>query len=494
MEFNVKHGALETIKCGWLVVTVSEGKTLTGPAADLDKASGGQLATALKNGDLSGKSGSSLTLFALPGVAAQRVLLLGSGKDEPLSDRAWRKLAQQALRTIKAGPAGDAVFALSGTVKNRDLASQTRLLVEACHDVLYTFDQFKSKKADKPKLKKLSLWSADKADAAALKRAIAEGSAISEGMALTRDLGNLPGNVCTPTYLANQAKALAKAHKGLEVEVLDEKAMKALGMGALLAVSAGSVEPAKLIRISYNGGKAKDKPHVLVGKGITFDTGGISIKPAATMDEMKYDMCGAATVFGVLKAAVSLELPINLVGLIASAENMPSGTATRPGDIVTSMSGQTIEILNTDAEGRLILCDALTYVERFKPAAVVDVATLTGACIIALGNVNSGLYARSDMLADQLLAAGKTAMDTAWRMPLDDEYQEQLKSNFADMANIGGRPAGSVTAACFLARYTEKYDWAHLDIAGTAWKSGAAKGATGRPVPLLTQFLMDRAS
>ncbi|MEE3158773.1 MAG: M17 family peptidase N-terminal domain-containing protein, partial [Pseudomonadota bacterium] len=290
MEFNVKHGALETIKCGWLVVTVSEGKTLTGPAADLDKASGGQLATALKNGDLSGKSGSSLTLFALPGVAAQRVLLLGSGKDEPLSDRAWRKLAQQALRTIKAGPAGDAVFALSGTVKNRDLASQTRLLVEACHDVLYTFDQFKSKKADKPKLKKLSLWSADKADAAALKRAIAEGNAISEGMALTRDLGNLPGNVCTPTYLANQAKALAKAHKGLEVEVLDEKAMKALGMGALLAVSAGSVEPAKLIRISYNGGKAKDKPHVLVGKGITFDTGGISIKPAATMDEMKYDM------------------------------------------------------------------------------------------------------------------------------------------------------------------------------------------------------------
>ncbi|MAB40737.1 MAG: leucyl aminopeptidase [Pseudomonadales bacterium] len=495
MEFNVKHGALETIKCGWLVVTVSEGKILTGPAADLDKASGGQLATALKNGDLSGKSGSSLTLFALPGVAAQRVLLLGSGKDEPLSDRAWRKLAQQALRTIKAGPAGDAVFALSGTVKNRDLASQTRLLVEACHDVLYTFDQFKSKKADKPKLKKLSLWSADKADAAALKRAIAEGSAISEGMALTRDLGNLPGNVCTPTYLANQAKALAKAHKGLEVEVLDEKAMKALGMGALLAVSAGSVEPAKLIRISYNGGKAKDKPHVLVGKGITFDTGGISIKPAATMDEMKYDMCGAATVFGVLKAAVSLELPINLVGLIASAENMPSGTATRPGDIVTSMSGQTIEILNTDAEGRLVLCDALTYAERFKPASVVDIATLTGACIVALGSNASGLMGNNDELVGQLLDAGTRAGDRAWQLPLFEEYQEQLDSPFADMANIGGPKAGTITAGCFLSRYAKAYPWAHLDIAGTAWISGGKdKGATGRPVPLLMQYLLSQAS
>ena len=495
MEFNVKHGALETIKCGCLVVAVNEGKTLSGPAADLDKACGGQLSTALKNGDLSGKSGSSLMLFALPGIAAQRVLLLGSGKDEALSDRAWRKLVQQALTAVKAGPASDAVFALNTSgVKNRTAAEQTRLLVEACYDNLYGFDQFKSKKADKPKLKKLSLWTADKADADALKQAIAEGAAISEGMALTRDLGNLPGNVCTPTYLANQAKALAKDHKTLEVEVLDEKAMKALGMGALLAVSAGSAEPAKLIRISYNGGKAKDKPHVLVGKGITFDTGGISIKPAATMDEMKYDMCGAATVLGVVKAVASLQLPINLVGLIASAENMPSGTATRPGDIVTSMSGQTIEILNTDAEGRLVLCDALTYAERFKPASVIDIATLTGACIVALGSNASGLMGNNDELIAQLLDAGTRAGDRAWQLPLFEEYQEQLDSPFADMANIGGPKAGTITAGCFLSRYAKAYPWAHLDIAGTAWISGGKdKGATGRPVPLLMQYLLDQA-
>ncbi|MEH6565671.1 MAG: leucyl aminopeptidase [Halopseudomonas sp.] len=495
MEFNVKHGALESIKCGCLVVAVSEGKTLSGSAAHLDSLCGGQISAALKTGDLSGKAGHSLMLFALPGIAAQRLLLIGSGKDEALSDRAWRRLAQKAITTLKDGAATDAVFAFTAQpVKDRDLYAQARLLVEACHDSLYQFDQFKSKKADKPKLKKIALWTADKADGTVLKRAISQGSAIGQGMSLTRDLGNLPGNVCTPTYLAKEAKALAKAHKELDVEVLEEKDMKALGMGALLSVSAGSAEPAKLIRISYNGGKTKDQPHVLVGKGITFDTGGISIKPAATMDEMKYDMCGAATVFGVIKAVVAMQLPINLVGLIASAENMPSGTATKPGDIVTTMSGQTVEILNTDAEGRLVLCDTLTYAERFKPASVVDIATLTGACVVALGGHTSGLMGNNDELVEQLLSAGNQASDRAWQLPLFDEYQEQLDSPFADMGNIGGPKAGTITAGCFLSRYAKAYRWAHLDIAGTAWTSGGKdKGATGRPVPLLTQYLLDQA-
>jgi Leucyl aminopeptidase len=329
------------------------------------------------------------------------------------------------------------------------------------------------------------------ADAKTASVAAARGTAIANGMDLTRDLGNLPSNICTPTYLANTARQIAKDFK-LKVEVLGRKQIEALKMGAFLAVTKGSVEPPAFIVLRYEGGPAKQAPVVLVGKGITFDTGGISLKPGEGMDEMKYDMCGAASVLGTLRAVAEMGLKQNVIAVVPTCENMPSGIATKPGDVVTSMSGQTIEILNTDAEGRLILCDALTYVERFKPAVVIDVATLTGACIIALGHINTGMYARSDALADALVAAGKQSLDTAWRMPLDEEYQEQLKSNFADMGNIGGRPAGSVTAACFLARFTEKYDWAHLDIAGTAWKSGAAKGATGRPVPLLTRFLMDR--
>lgn len=494
MEFNVKHGALETIKTGCLVVGINEARTLSGSAAHLDGICGGQISAAVKRGDITGKSGQSLMLFALPGISAQRVLLVGTGKAGDISDRDWRKLAQKVVATLKNGGATDAVLALAELpVKNRDLYARSRLLVETVRESLYQFDQFKSKKADKPRLKKCTLWSADKADADALKRAIAHGQAISDGTDLTRDLGNLPGNVCTPTYLAKEAKALAKQFKGIEAEVLDEKDMKALGMGSLLAVSAGSAEPAKLIRLSYQGTEAKAKPHVLVGKGITFDTGGISLKPGASMDEMKYDMCGAATVLGVLKAVVSLQLPINLTVLIASAENMPSGTATKPGDIVTSMSGQTIEILNTDAEGRLVLCDALTYAERFNPASVVDIATLTGACIVALGSHTTGVMGNNDQLIEQLLDAGKQADDRGWQLPLFDEYQEQLDSPFADIANIGGPKAGTITAACFLSRFTKAYPWAHLDIAGTAWISGGKeKGATGRPVPLLTQYLLNQ--
>jgi leucyl aminopeptidase len=322
--------------------------------------------------------------------------------------------------------------------------------------------------------------------------ALKRGQAIAAGVALAKDLGNLPGNVCTPTYLAEQAQTLAKNHK-FKCEVLSQKELEKLGMGSFLSVAKGSRQPPKLIVMQHNGGKKGDKPVALVGKGITFDAGGISLKPAAEMDEMKYDMCGAASVLGAFRAAAELKLPINLVGIIPTCENLPDGDANKPGDIVTSMSGQTIEILNTDAEGRLILCDALTYVERFEPAAVIDIATLTGACVIALGHHASGLFSNQDKLAREIEQAANTSRDRVWRMPLWDDYQPQLDSNFADIANIGGRAGGSITAACFLSRFTQKYDWAHLDIAGTAWKSGKEKGGTGRPVPLLVHFLLARA-
>jgi leucyl aminopeptidase len=311
-------------------------------------------------------------------------------------------------------------------------------------------------------------------------------------MNLAKDLGNLPPNHCTPTYLAEQALKIAQANT-MKCEVLETADMEALGMGALLAVASGSVQPPKLIVLSYQGDASGSQPIVLVGKGVTFDTGGISLKPAAEMDEMKFDMCGAAAVLGTLQAAAQMRLPLNVIGVVPSTENMPGGRATKPGDIVKTLSGQSVEILNTDAEGRLILCDALTYCERFKPSAVIDIATLTGACVIALGHVAAGLFSNDDALAREVLAAGDEAYDRAWHMPLWDDYQEQLRSNFADMANIGGRPAGSVTAACFLSRFTKSFRWVHLDIAGVAWKSGREKGATGRPVPLLAQFLIDRA-
>jgi leucyl aminopeptidase len=311
-------------------------------------------------------------------------------------------------------------------------------------------------------------------------------------MKLTKDLGNLPGNICTPTYLAEQARKLAETYK-LKATVLEEKDMEKLGMLSLLSVTRGSRQPAKLITLEYHGGDKKQKPVVLVGKGLTFDSGGISLKPGATMDEMKYDMCGAASVLGTMQAIAEMGLKLNVVAVIPSSENMPDGAASKPGDIVKSMAGLTIEILNTDAEGRLILCDALTYAARFEPDTVVDIATLTGACVIALGGVASGLFSNQDELARELAEAGEYSNDRAWHMPLWDDYQEQLDSNFADMQNIGGREAGSITAACFLSRFTKNYRWAHLDIAGTAWKSGKDKGSTGRPVPLLTRYLIQRA-
>ncbi|MGE8362644.1 leucyl aminopeptidase [Pseudomonas sp.] len=495
MEFIVKSVRPETLKTATLVIPVGEGRKLGETAKSIDTASTGAISALLKRGDLAGKLGQTLLAHNLPGLKADRVLLVGCGKDAELSDRQWRKLITATQGVLKNLAGADAVLALGDIqVKARDAYGKARLLVESLADGGYVFDRFKSQKAEPGALKKLTLI-ADKATQADVERASRHAQAIAAGMAFTKDLGNLPPNLCHPSYLAEEAKALGKAYKNLKVEILDEKKLKELGAGAFLAVAQGSDQPPRMIVLNYQGGKKTEKPYALVGKGITFDTGGISIKPAAGMDEMKYDMCGAASVFGTLKAVLELQLPINLVCLLACAENMPSGGATRPGDIVTTMSGQTVEILNTDAEGRLVLCDTLTYAERFKPQAVIDIATLTGACIVALGSNVSGLMGNNDELVQEILGAGLAADDRAWQLPLYDEYQEQLDSPFADIANIGGPKAGTITAGCFLSRFAKSYRWAHLDIAGTAWISGGKdKGATGRPVPMLTQYLLNRAN
>ncbi|MBH9307523.1 leucyl aminopeptidase [Pseudomonas aeruginosa] len=494
MEFLVKSVRPETLKTATLVLAVGEGRKLGASAKAVDDATGGAISAVLKRGDLAGKVGQTLLLQSLPNLKAERVLLVGAGKERELGDRQYRKLASAVLSTLQGLAGADAARALGDlAVKGRDAHAKARLLVETLADGLYVFDRYKSQKAEPLKLKKLTLL-ADKADSAAVEQGSKDAQALANGMARTRDLGNLPPNVCHPTFLGEQAKGLAKEFKGLKVEVLDEKKLRELGMGSFLAVAQGSDQPPRLIVLQYNGAKKDQAPHVLVGKGITFDTGGISLKPGLGMDEMKFDMCGAASVFGTFRAVLELQLPINLVGLLACAENMPSGGATRPGDIVTTMSGQTVEILNTDAEGRLVLCDALTYAERFKPQSVIDIATLTGACIVALGSNTSGLMGNNEALVRQLLKAGEFADDRAWQLPLFDEYQEQLDSPFADIANIGGPKAGPITAGCFLSRFAKKYHWAHLDIAGTAWISGGKdKGATGRPVPLVTQYLLERA-
>ncbi|MFL9878858.1 leucyl aminopeptidase [Herbaspirillum rhizosphaerae] len=499
MDFSIKtldaKTSVTAAKTGTLVIGVFENRKLTPAAQALDTM--GAITNALKSGDITGKPGSTLLLRGLTGVAAERVLLVGLGADDDIVEKSFSAATQATVRALTTVGANDALVALPlDKIKGRDIAWAIRALVLAARDNNYRSDAMKSKKDPVPTgVKKIAIGVSTAATAAA-KAGLAEAVALANGMELSKDLANLPGNICTPTYLANTAKKLAKEYK-LGVEVLDRKQLEALKMGSFLSVTNGSDEPPKFIVLKHMGGKTKEAPTVLVGKGITFDTGGISLKPGAAMDEMKYDMCGAASVLGTFRAIAELQLKLNVIGVIPTCENMPSGSATKPGDIVTSMSGQTIEVLNTDAEGRLILCDALTYVERFKPAVVVDIATLTGACVVALGHHNSGLFTREDdahdALANELLAAGKTSGDTAWRMPIQDVYQEQLKSNFADIANIGGQPAGSVTAACFLERFTKKYTWAHLDIAGTAWRGGATKGASGRPVPLLTTFLLNQA-
>lgn len=501
MNFGTKTGHPAELSGGCVIAGVFEKGDLTPTGKQLDKAASGALSRVIKSGDIKGKTGQTLLLHGVEGVKADRILLVGCGKEEELDDRAFRKIAAAAAKGLMDGGASDALCCLGELkVDKRELEWKIRELVLAFAASAYRFDQMKGaesrKELEKPALRKLNFPSSNRSESNRIRQAVVEGTAIDKGMSLSRDLANLPGNVCTPTYLARQARALARAYASIKTTVLDEKQMEKLGMGALLSVSRGSSQPAKLIIMEYKGitGRSKSKPIVLVGKGLTFDAGGISLKPAQAMDEMKYDMCGGASVFGTLKAIAETKLPINVIGVVPSSENLPDGDANKPGDIVTSMSGQTIEVLNTDAEGRLILCDALTYVKKFDPAEVIDVATLTGACVIALGNHACGLLSNDDNLADDLLEAGQTSGDRAWRLPLWDEYDEQLKSNFADMANIGGREAGTITAACFLGRYTKDYKWAHLDIAGTAWKSGKEKGATGKPVPLLTHYLINKAT
>jgi len=494
VEFSIKSGVPESVRCGCVVAGVFESRKLTAAAQRLDKASAGHIARILQCGDMEGKTGTSLLLHGVPGTAAERILLVGLGKEPDFGDKAYRGALAASVRALKETGSRDVLLTLSElAVPRRNAAWRVRQGALIVEDALFRADQLKSKRDSSAPVPGGIAFSVPLKDAGAARAALAQGLAISRGMNAARELGNLPANICTPTYLAQQAQKLAKEHK-LKCEVLDRARMEKLGMGSLLAVGRGSHQPPRFIVLQYAHGKAKAKPIVLVGKGITFDTGGISLKPGAEMDEMKYDMSGAASVLGTLRAIAEMKLPLNVVGIVPAVENMPGGGATRPGDIVTSMSGQTIEILNTDAEGRLILCDALTYAERFEPECVVDVATLTGACVIALGAVASGLMANDDRLAAELLEAGQTSGDRAWQLPLWDDYQELLKSNFADIPNIsGGRAAGTITGACFLARFTKKYRWAHLDIAGTAWRSGKEKGSTGRPVPLLTHFLMKRA-
>jgi leucyl aminopeptidase len=502
VEFSIKQASPEKhvssakLLNGCVLVGVFDGGKLTDSAQVLDKAAQHYISDIISRGDMTGKAASTLLLHNVPNVASERVLLLGLGKRTELDARQYRDCIRAAMRVLQASNAKDAVLYLADVpVKGHDSAWCISQAVLAAYETAYRSDQLKSKpEKDKKSLRKIQFGLLNDKPSAAMESALTQAVAIAQGMVLAKDLGNLPGNVCTPTYLAQQAVALAKSHKAIKTTVLEEKDMQKLGMGSLLSVTRGSAEPAKLITMEYHGADKKQKPIVLVGKGITFDSGGISLKPGAEMDEMKYDMCGAASVFGTIQAIAGMELMLNVVGIIPSCENMPSSRATKPGDIVTSMSGQTIEILNTDAEGRLILCDALTYAAKFEPDTVIDIATLTGACIIALGHVASGLFSNQDKLAQELLAAGEQTQDRAWHMPLWEEYQSQLDSNFADMQNIGGRAGGSITAACFLSRYTKAYRWAHLDIAGTAWKSGKEKGATGRPVPLLTQYLINRAA
>jgi len=454
--------------------------------AGLDAPLAALLAAAVKDGDLSLKAGQQLYAHRVPGVKAARVAFVHAGDG---SAKALRKAVLGGAALLKGGGAKNLAVMMADPGVLTEVHAEA--LVSAIAEAVYVYRQTKPSAPAASRLASVGLV-CTKAQSAALGAGLERGQAVAAGVALARECANLPGNHCTPGFLADQARKLGKDH-GLKVEVLNRKDCEKLGMGSFLAVAQGSAEPLKFIVARWQGADKSDAPVVLVGKGITFDTGGISIKPAGDMDEMKFDMGGAASVLGTLRAVAQLKAKVNLIGIIPACENMPSSTAVKPGDVVTSMSGQTIEILNTDAEGRLILCDALTYAERFEPAAVVDIATLTGACVVALGHHRSGLFSSDDALATELLAAGEQALDPAWRMPLDEEYDEALKSNFADMGNVGGRAGGAITAAMFLKRFTAKMRWAHLDVAGTAWNSGKAKGATGRPVALLTHFVLARA-
>ena len=494
MEYTVKSGNPEKQRIGCVVIPMYASRKLSSSAKIIDKASNGFISNLVRRGEIEGDLGNTLLLHNVENSLCDRVLLIGCGKEKDINVKTFYKINHIMVKTLQASGATEiASYLTEIPVKRKDINWKIQHSIEAIDEVLYQFDQLKTeKKEPRRPLRKFIFSVNGRGQLMQGEQAVRQGMAISAGIHLAKDLGNMPANICTPTYLANQALTLSKQHSKIKTSVLEEKDMEKLGMGSLLSVSKGSREPAKLITMEYMAGDKQQAPIVFVGKGVTFDSGGISIKPGAAMDEMKYDMCGAASVIGVMNAIAELQLAINVVGIVPTVENMPDGLATRPGDIVTSMSGQTIEVLNTDAEGRLILCDALTYAEKFNPDVVIDIATLTGACIVALGAHPAGLLSNHNPLANDLLSAGQTSGDRCWQLPLWDDYQEQLDSNFADIGNIGGKGAGTITAACFLSRFTKKYHWAHLDIAGVAWKSGSDKGSTGRPVGLLAQYVLDR--
>jgi len=494
MEFLAETSGARRVRTECAIVGIYEGGALTDETAALDRALGGRLTRLLRHGDFAGRAGETLLIPDLgPGPAA-RVLLTGLGGAKTWGRRAYRRAITAASQAVLKSGAKDALFLLAADeVPDVDAYYRARYVAECLSHTRYRVPDLKSsRKPATPRLTRARVAATDRSGLAAVKRGLAHGAAVAAGSAVTRDLANLPANVCTPTYLATVAKRLAREHRSLRTQVLGEPQLKRLGMGAFLSVTRGSDEPARLIVVEYRGGKAGERPVALVGKGVTFDTGGISLKDPGAMDEMKFDMTGAASVLGTLKALAVMGAAINVVGIIPACENMPSGRATKPGDVVKSMAGITIEVLNTDAEGRLILCDALTYSRRFKPSVVIDIATLTGACVIALGHHLSAVMSNDDELAAGLVAAGKRAADPCWHMPIGEEYQEQLRSNFADLANVGGREGGAITAASFLWKFVDGLHWAHLDIAGTAWLSGANKGSTGRPVPLLVDYLLSR--
>lgn len=496
IKFSLKTGRADKQKAACLVLPITTNGVLPESTDSIDQTTGGVISESIKQGNIEGKTGELYWLNSFGKDLSGRVLLVGIGNEEELTAASYKKACDAvATELTKASVANAAIFLTALKTEKVAAAQLIKEVVLAIQNASYRFVAYKSKpeKQKKP-LRSVSLFLNTRRGIGAAQAAMTEAEGIAAGIQLAKDLGNSPPNVCHPTHLAGQAKKLQKPSRKYKVEILEEADMKKLGMGAFLSVSKGSEQPGKLISMSYFGTDRKSQPIVLVGKGITFDTGGISIKPSAGMDEMKYDMGGAASVFGVMKALLEIEPAINVVGIVAAAENMPDGRASRPGDIVTTMSGQTVEILNTDAEGRLVLCDALTYAKKYKPETVIDIATLTGACIVALGHIPSGVLANSDDLAKELIDAGDNSLDRVWQLPLWEEYGDSLKSNFADMANIGSRAAGTITAGIFLSRFAQDYQWAHLDIAGTAWNSGAKKGATGRPVSLLMEFILGRAN
>lgn len=496
MDFSIKISSLEKQRSDCIIVGVFEPRYLSLIAEKIDKISDGYISSVCRQGDMEGKFGQALLLYNVPNILSERILLIGCGKERKLDCRQYKNLIQKMMNTMKNTGSIEAIcFLTELNVKGLDVYWNIRKSVETIKETLYTFDRFKNTKTEQPHpLRKMIFSVPTREELRNGERAIRHGLAVALGIQAAKNLGNMPPNVCNASHLALQAHQLGGAlSENITSQIIDEKNMKELGMNAYLAVGEGSKNASFLSVIEYKADPIQDaKPIVLVGKGLTFDSGGISLKPSEGMDKMKYDMCGAAAVYGVMCFIKELSLPINVVGILAGCENMPGTKAYRPGDVLTTMSGQTVEVLNTDAEGRLVLCDTLTYAAKFNPELVIDIATLTGACVVALGHQVTGLMSNNNKLAKELLSASEQTGDHAWRLPIFDEYHEQLDSHCADMANIGNREGGAITAACFLSRFTKQYDWAHLDIAGTAYHPGKTKGATGRPVALLSQFLLNR--